>query len=308
MIAQAFIHQGYPLYKVLPLCGLSKSSYYYLPSRGKRGRKVSTSTHSKAGILYSNEYVVERIKWLLEQEFIDYGYEKVTGWLQNSEGLVINGKKVYRLMKQARLLNSRIRSSKQGKRIAKDLLPSPAQPFECLQTDIKYIYVQGEHRNALLISVLDVFSRGVLGYKLEWSITKHQVIDLMKEVLYHYQMPQQVSLRTDNGSQFEAGLFREYLREMHIDHEFTHVASPQENCYIESFHSIVESAVCTRYEFESLQQAKEVFNRFINFYNQDRIHGSLNLLSPNQFLHQQQAAQKLRAIPLKEENKLKITK
>ena len=302
MIAKEFIHQGYPLYKVLPLCGLSKSSYYYLPFCGKRGRKKSTSTQSKEGIRYSNDYVLARIEWLLNQEFVDYGYEKVTGWLRNSEGLVINGKKVYRLMKEARVLNSRIRRDRKGKRTAKELLQNPSQPFECMQTDIKYIYIHGEHRNALLITVLDVFSRGVLGYRLERSITKHQVIDLMKDVLYHYNMPLKVSLRTDNGSQFEAGLFREYLKEMRIEHEFTHVASPQENCYIESYHSIVESSVCARYELESLQEAKEVFNRFINFYNQNRVHGSLHMLAPNQFLLQQQKAQSLRIIPLKEEN------
>ncbi|MFD3002448.1 IS3 family transposase [Pontibacter toksunensis] len=125
MIAKAFIGQGHPLYKVLPLCGLSKSTYYYLPFCGKRGRKVSTSTLSKEGIRYSNEYVLARIEWLLNQEFVDYGYEKVTGWLNNSEGLVINGKKVYRLMKEARLLNSRIRRNRRGKRIAKDLLQNP---------------------------------------------------------------------------------------------------------------------------------------------------------------------------------------
>lgn len=300
MIAESFIQQGYPAYKVLPLCKLSRSSYYYRPSKGKRGRKPSTVTLSSSGILYSNAYVLDRIKWLLNQEFIDYGYEKVTGWLRNSEALIINEKKVYRLMREARLLNNRIRRNRRGKRIAKDLLPNPALPFECMQTDIKYIYIHGEHRNALLITVLDVFSRGVLAYKLEYSITKHQVIDLMKDVLYHYKMPQKVSLRTDNGSQFEAGLFREYLQEMSIDHEFTHVATPQENCYIESFHSIVENAVCARYEFESLKEAKETFNRFMNFYNQDRIHGSLGMVSPNQFLQNQEAAQKLKIIPLKE--------
>ena len=219
MIAKDFIQQGYPLYKVLPLCGLSKSSYYYSRFGGKRGRKASSSTKSKEGILYSNEYVLERIKWLLNQEFVDYGYDKVTDWLRDSEGLVINQKKVYRLMKEARLLSNRIRRDKQGKRIAKDLLPNPSVPFECLQTDIKYIYIHGQHRNALLITVLDVFSRGVLGYRLEWSITKHQVIDLMKEVLHYYQMPEKVRLRTDNGSQFEAGLFREYLKEMSVDHD-----------------------------------------------------------------------------------------
>jgi putative transposase len=167
MIAKDFFQQGYPLYKVLSLCGLSKSSYYFIPFGGKRGRKASTHTLSKEGILYSNEYVLERIKWLLNQEFVDYGYDKVTDWLRDSEGLVINQKKVYRLMKEARLLSNRIRRDERGKRIAQDLLPNPAVPFECLQTDIKYIYIHGQHRNALLITVLDVFSRGVLGYRLD---------------------------------------------------------------------------------------------------------------------------------------------
>lgn len=139
MIAEAFIQEGYPAYKVLPLCRLSKSSYYYRPSKGKRGRKPSTATLDSSGILYSNDYVLDRIKWLLNQEFIDYGYEKVTGWLRNSESLIINEKKVYRLMSESRLLNSRIRRNRRGKRIAKDLLQNPALPFECMQTDIKYI-------------------------------------------------------------------------------------------------------------------------------------------------------------------------
>ena len=304
MIAEPFIQQGYPAYKVLPLCKISRSSYYYRPSQRKRGRKPSTATLSSSGILYSNAYVLDRIKWLLNQEFIDYGYEKVTGWLRNSESLIINEKKVYRLMGEARLLNNRIRRNRRGKCIAKDLLPNPALPFECMQTDIKYIYIHGEHRNALLITVLDVFSRGVLAYKLEYSITKHQVIDLMKDVLYHYKMPAKVSLRTDNGSQFEAGLFREYLQEMSIDHEFTHVATPQENCYIESFHSIVESAVCARYDFGNLEEAKQTFNRFMNFYNHDRIHGSLGMLSPNKFLQKKESSQSLRFIHLKEEKTL----
>jgi putative transposase len=297
MIAKDFVQQGYPLYQVLPLCELSKSSYYYLPSCGKRGRKASTSTLGKEGILYSNGYVLDRIRWLLNQEFIDYGYEKVTDWLRGSEGLMVNQKKVYRLMKKARLLSSRIRRDKTGKRIAQELLPRPTAPFECLQTDIKHVYIHGEHRNALLITVLDVFCRGVLGYRLEWSITKHQVMDLMKEVLHHYRLPEQVSLRTDNGSQFEAGLFREYLKQMAVEHEFTRVATPQENCYIESFHSIVESAVCTKYEFESLSEAKAVFGRFMNFYNQQRLHGSLSNLSPNQFLEDKKHPQKLRILP-----------
>ncbi|GAA4438793.1 hypothetical protein GCM10023188_34580 [Pontibacter saemangeumensis] len=78
--------------------------------------------------------MLARIEWLLNQEFVDYGYEKVTGWLRNSEGLVINGKKVYRLIKEARVLNSRIRRDRKGKRTAKELLPPTSPLSACRQT------------------------------------------------------------------------------------------------------------------------------------------------------------------------------
>jgi hypothetical protein len=87
-----------------------------------------------------------------------------------------------------------------------------------------------------------------------------------------------------------------------------HCKLPVTNCYIESFHSIVESAVCVKYEFESLAKAKATFNRFMNFYNQERLHGSLDNLSPNQFLEGKNYTQKLRTLPSQQplETNLKI--
>ena len=199
MVAKTYIEQGENLSRVLELCGLSKSSFYYKSRSGKRGRKASSSTVSTGGISYSNEFIVERMEFLLQQEFVDYGYEKVTSWLRD-EGFIINEKKTYRLMKEHRLLSQRIRRNKGGKRIAASLIPNATEPFEHLQMDIKYIYIHGCHRNVLLITVLDVFSRGVLGYRLQWSITKTDVVLLMQEILQHYRMPLKVTLRTDNGS------------------------------------------------------------------------------------------------------------
>jgi len=42
-----------------------------------------------------------------------------------------------------------------------------------------------------------------------------------------------ITLRNDNGSQFIAQLARDYLKEMQVDQEFTHVATPEENAFIE---------------------------------------------------------------------------
>lgn len=249
------------------------------------------------GVLYSNEYVLDQIERLLGQDFVDYGYGKVAAWLRQ-EGLVINGKKVYRLMAEKHWLQCRIQRNRYGKKLAKELLPNPGEPFACMQVDIKYIYLHGQNRNALLITLLDVLSRGALGYRLAWNIRKEQVIELMQEVLYHYRLPEKVSLRTDNGSQFESGKVREYLCEMQIEHEFTHVASPQENCYIESFHSIVEACVCRKYEFETMEEAQRIFAQFMNFYNQERIHGGIGKMSPQRFLCRLGAKQKLRLFPV----------
>jgi hypothetical protein len=104
-IAKGFAQQGHPLNKVLPLCGLSKSSQYYSPFFGRRGRKASTSTQRRKNIRYSNEDFLERSKWLLNQELIDYGY-KGCRMAKEYEGLVINGWILYRVMKEGRLLNS----------------------------------------------------------------------------------------------------------------------------------------------------------------------------------------------------------
>ncbi|MEI6847240.1 MAG: hypothetical protein WCK32_04250 [Chlorobiaceae bacterium] len=92
MIAEQYISQGSAYYQVLPLCGLSRSSYYCRSYSGRRGRKPSTQTMNVHGVLFSNDSVLERIEWLMGQEFIDYGYEKTAAWLRQ-EGMIINKKR-----------------------------------------------------------------------------------------------------------------------------------------------------------------------------------------------------------------------
>lgn len=57
-----------------------------------------------------------------------------------------------------------------------------------------------------------------------------------------------------------------------------HVLTP------ESYHSIMESAICQRFEFKDLDDFNETMDRFRKFYNFDRIHGSLEFTSPAKFL------------------------
>ena len=90
-----------------------------------------------------------------------------------------------------------------------------------------------------------------------------------------------MSIRNDNGSQFIAAVVREYLREKGVYPEFSPVATPQDNAYIEALHSNLQREVIDRFEFESIFHAQMTIDRYYKWYNEKRRHGSLNGQTPD---------------------------
>lgn len=261
--------------------GLPRSNWYYRPKPGIPGMKPSQYTLKENGNLVTNQDLLEEIKTVLSQEFICYGYEKIT-WELQGMGYVVNKKKVYRLMKEAHLLHGRNKISSSGKRPFVKMRKIEADyPLQYLVMDIKYVWIHGEKRNAYLLTVMDVYSRKVLAHRLKSSIKHFDVILLLDGIL---QMPRtrQLIIRNDNGPQFIAYNLRKYLMSRTADQEFTHIATPQENAYIESLHSTLEREVIKRYWFDSLQYAKWKIADYYESYNDKRKHRSLKRKTPNQ--------------------------
>ena len=91
-----------------------------------------------------------------------------------------------------------------------------------------------------------------------------------------------MTLRSDNGSQFIAGAVRQYLKEKGVYQEFSHVAIPEDNAYIEALHANVQREVIERFEFDSIYHARMIIARYYRWYNEKRRHGSLNRKTPEQ--------------------------
>lgn len=285
MIAQQFIDDGYAISTVLKILELPRSSYYYKQTgqRGK-GRKCSTHTLTDDGSYVSNDVVIGYIRTILSGEFVDYGYVKVTHALRQKHSLVINKKKVYRLMKQTGLLYKRPYTPKSKRLWVNELVPQPQSYFSYLEFDIKYIWIAGDRRNALVLSVIDVFSRWVLGQLISYSVRKEDVVELFDQIFAIYPMPLRIYVRNDNGSQMESHLVQQYFSDKEIIQEFTRPATPEQNAHIESYHSILERVICSRYELEDLKEAIDTFERWLTFYNYERIHSGINYLSPYNYL------------------------
>ena len=95
------------------MVGIIPSSYYRVPSGGKKGNKASKQTfHATEGFV-SQAAVVVSVKKILEHEFIDCGYRLMTHYLTR-DGYRINHKKLYRIMKEEGLLKLDNRIDRSG--------------------------------------------------------------------------------------------------------------------------------------------------------------------------------------------------
>ena len=265
--------------QLLDWSGVPRSSFYYRPKTGKRGTKPSTHTPMQDGEPISNQSVVIAIRFILSEEFVCFGYQKMTADLRQ-QGMIINAKKTYRLMKEQRLLCGAVIKAQGGKRqFVKWRVQQADKPMEQLCMDIKYVHIHGQKRNALLLTVLDVYTRGIVGQVLWWQMRKEHVIWLLHRILQGHQV-KEVTLRNDNGSQFIAHAVRDYLKDSRVVQEFIHVATPEENCFIEAYHSIIQRELLEPRQFDSVEQAQEIFERWQQFYNHRRLHGSLGNRTP----------------------------
>jgi putative transposase len=286
MIAQYFIDEQYPKSKILKWCSIARSSFYYQPTTGLRGRKPYAIIKDNTGQIVDKQYVISIIISLFENPFVDYGYYKTYIHLKNREYLSISKHLVYSLMKEAGLLRNRYNpsSKKNRKTWVKDLIPVTDTPFNYLEFDIKYVWVAGKNKNVQILTVLDVYSRWQMGHYIAYSIKKADVIKLFDEIFSKFAIPQRMFVRNDNGSQFIAEEVQNYFKGKKVTQEFTKPATPEQNSHIESYHSIMESVVCQKFEFKDLQDVRTTMDQFRKFYNFKRIHGGVGFQSPAEYL------------------------
>jgi transposase InsO family protein len=258
---------------------LPRSTGYYEPSNERRGKKPSLATLKVDGSLVSNETVIDTlISDVFSQEFNRYGYRLCTEDLKEM-GFVINHKKTYRLMKEHGLLLDKITVERFPRQWVKWRKIIGAKPMEYLCMDIKYIHIHGAGRNAFLLAIMDVATRYVLGWYLNFGMKHTDVILCLHQSLQGIES-KEIILRTDNGSQFIAHGLRKYCISRGIAQEFTHIATPEENAYIESLFSCVEREVVQSYEFSSIYHARDVFDRYFQFHNTKRRRHALGRKSP----------------------------
>jgi len=146
--------------------------------------------------------------------------------------------------------------------------------------DIKMVWIPSCGNNAYLLSVIDVHTRRILGDSFSFSVKQNKVIELLSNILMDYQYPDNIVIRSDNGSQFIATSVREYLGLLGVQQEFTHIATPEENAHIEAYHGILKKELFQRIDYRTFGEVETILKRYVAFYNDTRLHGLLGRVTP----------------------------
>lgn len=291
-VAIRWINEGFPVRTVCQYCSLPRSSYYYHMKHPKRrkpagkGRPIPGYSYDRQGNRVSDARIKAYLIRLIQGPNAAFGYRKLTVLLRQKYKLVINKKKVYRLCKELKILAPQ-REIKHPvpKKIARNRIVTG--PNQLWQMDIKYGYIAGTRRHFYVASIIDVFDRNIVAYYRGKTCKAADVIQALQKALLKRKIHLQehpLVIRTDNGTQFTSKDFRRFCELAGIEHERIPNHTPDKNAYIESFHSILERECFLRNCFESFEQAYAEVDRFIRYYNNERIHGSLNDWSPREYL------------------------
>lgn len=277
--------------KTLALLGITRHAFYYRPGKGKRGRRPSgcTTKTNKKGTkeIVKDDVLIEEIAAIKSEPETDYGYRAMTAALQ-LKGYIVNKKKIYRIMDSCHLLHDRIK--RPARTYVKHRRVEPTGPLEVIEIDIKYQWVDQHQRYAYVLTILDCFTRKALYWCVAYSIRKEQVVAAWEHVIVYYLQPFgmkgkriTIEVRNDNDSRFAAQIVRQYLAENGLLQVFTHPYTPQENGHIESFHAILGRSLERKGGFATLIDLEEHLKHFYANYNQVRLHGSLDHLTPVMF-------------------------
>lgn len=230
----------------------------------------------------------------LSYDYPYFGYRKIHIKLKEKD-LKIGKEKVRILRKEHGLQLSPKKAKKRRLGLATGIVSKALYPNHVWTYD--FIFDQTEDARSLKwLTVVDEYSRKSIANFCARSFNSKRVISSLKTLIQIHGNPKYI--RSDNGSEFIAKGIQNYLKANQIKTHYIKPASPWENAYGEGFNAIFRTTCLNRHLFSSPSEAQMIADIWRDEYNNERPHGGLKMLSPNEFIRQHHEAKKAASLKL----------
>jgi len=209
------------------------------------------------------------------------GYRRLTFMMLDRDIVAVSPTSVWRVLSQAGLLRRwNEKPSKKGLGFA-----PPLRPHEHWHVDVSYLNLCGTFY--YLCSVLDGYSRYVVHWDIQESMTEAEV-ELILERAKEKFPGAKPRIISDNGPQFIARDFKEFIRISGMTHVKTSPFYPQSNGKIERWHQSLKRECIRPGVPLSLEDARRLVAGYIDYYNRVRLHSALGYVTPQDKLEGQE--------------------
>lgn len=213
-----------------------------------------------------------------------FGYRRVWAHLKFINNYKIKKSKVLELMREHNLILKKYSRRKGFKRIQ---LPEVDGPGQMWQIDMTYTYLLNGFP-VYIVGIIDIYSRelvsltaGTRARSKEWL---ESLDSGLKKKFSSGRPEHDLVLGSDNGCQPTSRAFRNACDTLNISIRYTGYKRPKENGYIERFFRTLKEECLWLNDYETYDELTEDLERFRRYYNEERMHSSLNYRSPYEFL------------------------
>jgi transposase InsO family protein len=207
------------------------------------------------------------------QEFPLEGYRRLTFMMLDADVVAVSPASVYRVLKQAGLMERHnTKPSRKGKGFVQ-----PLRPHQHWHVDVSYINIAGTIY--YLCSLLDGCSRFIVHWEIREAMTEADVQTIIQRAREQHPgvTPRIIS---DNGPQFIAKDFKEFIRLCGMTHVRTSPYYPQSNGKIERFHRTIKGDCIRPGTPLSLEDARRLVAEYVQYYNSVRLHSAIGYVTP----------------------------
>jgi len=259
--------------------GVSRSKFYTWKERYGKANEHN-------GRIPRDFWVEDWERAAIERGFIQNpteGYRRLTYMMMDAEVVAVSPSTTYRVLKQAGLLERRdVKPSKKGTGFVQ-----PLRAHQEWHIDVTYLNLSGTFY--YLCSVLDGFSRTIVHWDIREAMKEPDVELIVQKALEKFP-GEKPKLISDNGPQFIARDFKDFIRLAGMTHVRTSPYYPQSNGKQERMQGTVKRECIREKCPRTLEEARRFVAQYVDHYNTRRLHSAIGYVTPWDMLQGRQKA------------------
>jgi len=285
--------------QALMALGVPRSSYY----RWRQGQSGPGNRRRPWNRITPEEE--ERVL-VIARESPELSSRQLSAWITDNEGFAVSESTVYRILRREGL----VKRQETQLMAAREYRTRTTRPHQMWATDASYFRVIG-WGYYYLVTVMDDYSRFILGWKLQKDMSSHSLIEVVQDAVDATGMTDvpvegRTRLLSDNGAGYVSRTFREYLQLIDIRHILAAPYHPQTNGKVERYQQSLKREV-NQLPYELPSQLEQAIGDFVDYYNYRRYHKALGNVAPADVLYgrREEILQRRKEVQLRTVNRRK---